>query len=223
VSLLDRFDLVVFDFDGTLCDSVQVKTEAFQLLYLDERGLEFADRVRAYHLANAGLPRYDKIRHVETAMIGSEPSNERVEEMAARFGKIVEEQVIAAPLFDGVLDFLEAMDLPVAVASATPTGELRRIIDAKCIDRFFVAVEGSPRSKGDIVTEYVIRMGCEPVRVLMVGDQPSDLAAATQAGTDFVAIVAPGDEQIWAKPFTVVPDFPAFVDIAAGSRRSGAR
>ena len=75
MSLLDRFDLVVFDFDGTLCDSVQVKTEAFQLLYLDERGLEFADRVRTYHLANAGLPRYDKIRYVETAMIGSEPSN----------------------------------------------------------------------------------------------------------------------------------------------------
>ena len=223
MNLLDRFDLLVFDFDGTLCDSVQVKTEAYRLLYLDERGPKFADRVQAFHLANAGVSRYDKIRYVETEMIGSEPSDDRVERMAARFGRIVEEQVIAAPLFDGVVDFLGSLDLPVAVASATPTDELRRIIDAKGIDRFFVAIEGSPRSKGDIVTEYVIRMGCEPVRVLMVGDQPSDLAAATQAGTDFVAIVAPGDEQIWAKPFTVVPDFPAFVDIAAGSRRSGAR
>ena len=221
MSLLDRFDLVVFDFDGTLCDSVGVKTEAFHLLYLDEGGPEFAGRVRDYHLANAGLPRYDKIRYFETEMIGSEPSDERVEEMAVRFGKIVEEQVIAAPLFDGVLDFLEAMDLPVAVASATPTDELRRIIDAKCIERFFVAVEGSPRSKGDIVTEYVTRLSSDPKRVLMVGDQPSDLAAATQAGTDFIAIVAPGDTHDWARPFPVVPDFPAFVAVADGKRGIG--
>ncbi|MCH8130907.1 MAG: HAD family hydrolase [Acidobacteria bacterium] len=222
MSLLDRFDLIVFDFDGTLCDSLQVKTEAFHLLYLDERGPEFADRVRAYHLANAGVPRYDKIRYVETEMIGSEPSNERVEEMAARFGKIVEEQVIAAPLFDGVLDFLETLDLPVALASATPTEELRRIIDAKGIDRLFVAIDGSPRSKGDIVTEYVTRLASDPVRVLMVGDQPSDLAAATQAGTDFIAIVDPGEPHAWATPFPVVPDFPAFVTVAAGKRGSGA-
>ncbi len=218
MSLLDRFDLIVFDFDGTLCDSLQVKTEAFHLLYLDEQGPEFADRVRAYHLANAGVPRYDKIRYVETEMIGSEPSDERVEEMAARFGKIVEEQVIAAPLFDGVLDFLQTLDLPVAVASATPTEELRRIIDAKGIDRFFVAIEGSPRSKGDIVTEYVTRLASDPVRVLMVGDQPSDLAAATQAGTDFIAIVAPEDAHDWARPFPVVSDFPAFVAFATGKR-----
>ena len=221
MSLLERFDLIVFDFDGTLCDSLQVKTEAFHLLYIDEGGPEFAGRVRAYHLANAGLSRYDKIRYVETEMIGSEPSDERVEEIAVRFGKIVEEQVIAAPLFDGVLDFLEAVDLPVAVASATPTEELRRIIDAKYIDRFFVAVEGSPRSKGDIVTEYVTRLASDPVRVLMVGDQPSDLAAATQAGTDFIAIVAPGDAYDWAKPFPVVSDFPGFVAVADGKREIG--
>lgn len=222
MSLLDRFDLIVFDFDGTLCDSLQVKTEAFHLLYLDEQGPEFADRVRAYHLANAGVPRYDKIRYIETEMIGSEPSEERVGEMAARFGKIVEEQVIAAPLFDGVLDFLETLDLPVALASATPTEELRRIIDAKGIDRFFVAIDGSPRSKGDIVTEYVTRLASDPVRVLMVGDQPPDLAAATQAGTDFIAIVDPGEPHAWATPFPVVSDFLAFVSFAAEKRGSSA-
>ncbi|MCZ6858167.1 MAG: HAD hydrolase-like protein, partial [Gemmatimonadetes bacterium] len=106
-------------------------------------------------------------------------------------------------------------------ASATPTDELRRIIDAKGIDRFFVAIEGSPRSKGDIVAEYVTRLASDPVRVLMVGDQPSDLGAATQAGTDFIAIVAPGDAYDWAKPFPVVSDFPAFVAVADGKREIG--
>ena len=218
MSLLDRFDLVVFDFDGTLCDSVQVKTEAFQLLYLDERGLEFADRVRAYHLANAGLPRYDKIRYVETAMIGSEPSNERVEQMAARFGKIVEEQVIAAPLFDGVLEFLQQAPMPLVVASATPTEELRGIINAKVIDKYFAGAEGSPPNKGEIVGGYVDRFNVSPSRVLMVGDQPSDLSGAQAADTDFIAIVPPGQAHDWARPFPVVPDFAAFVELVATDR-----
>jgi phosphoglycolate phosphatase-like HAD superfamily hydrolase len=73
------------------------------------------------------------------------------------------------------------------------------------------------RSKGDIVTEYVTRLASDPVRVLMVGDQPSDLAAATQAGTDFITIVAPGDAYDWAKPFPVVSDFAAFVAVADGN------
>ena len=215
MSLLDRFDLVVFDFDGTLCDSVQVKTEAFQLLYLDERGLEFADRVRTYHLANAGVPRYDKIRYVETEMIGSEPSNERVEQMAARFGKIVEEQVIAAPLFDGVVEFLQQAPMPLVVASATPTEELRRIIIAKGINEYFAGAEGSPPNKGEIVTGYVDRFNVSPSRVLMVGDQPSDLSGAKAADTDFIGIIPPGHRQDWARPFPVLPDFAAFVDLAA--------
>ena len=151
-------------------------------------------------------------------MIGSKPANDRIEEMATRFGKIVEERVIAAPLFDGVLDFLETLDVPVAVASATPTDELRRIIHAKGIERPFVAIEGSPRSKGDMVTEYATRVASGPVRVLMVGDQPSDLAAAKQAGTDFIAIVAPEDAHDWVRPFPVVSDFPAFVGLATGKR-----
>jgi phosphoglycolate phosphatase-like HAD superfamily hydrolase len=216
MSLNARFDLIVFDFDGTLCDSTDVKTEAFSLLYLDERGPAFAERVRAYHLANAGVSRYDKIRHIESEMLGSEPAASRVDQIAARFGEIVERQVIAAPLFDGVVEFLETATSPLAVASATPTDELRRIVDAKGLAQHFVAVEGSPRSKGEILSAYVTQFATDPCRVLMVGDQPSDRAAAEEAATHFIAIVAPDDAREWAAPYRAVSDFTSFAAIAAG-------
>jgi len=223
MSLTDDFDLIVFDFDGTLCDSTRVKTDAFSILYLDEHGQVFADRVRTYHLANAGVARYDKIYHIETSMLGVEPSPERVEQMAARYGNIVESQVIAAPLFEGVDEFLEKQDVPVAIASATPTDELRRISRAKGIDSYFIAIEGSPRSKGDILADYVDRFATARSRVLMVGDQPSDLAAAAQAGTDFIAIVAEGEPVDWATPFPVVTDFEAFADETARRKTASER
>jgi phosphoglycolate phosphatase-like HAD superfamily hydrolase len=185
----DRFDLIVFDFDGTLCDSAGVKTHAFYLLYLEEQGEEFASRVRDYHLANAGVSRFDKIRHIETEMLGRPADETRVGELADRFGTIVEQQVIAAPLFEGVVPVLEGLAdrLLLTVASATPTEELRRIIDAKGLTRYFAAIEGSPRSKSEILGGYVERFGVAPDRALMVGDQPSDLVAAEHVGAAFLA------------------------------------
>ncbi len=35
-------ELIVFDFDGTLCDSAGVKTDAFYDLYLEDHGPAFA-------------------------------------------------------------------------------------------------------------------------------------------------------------------------------------
>jgi phosphoglycolate phosphatase-like HAD superfamily hydrolase len=215
MSLTDRFDLIVFDFDGTLCDSTLVKTEAFSILYLDEEGPEFAERVRAYHLANAGVPRYEKIHHIETEMLGANAPERRVEQLASRFGAIVEQRVIAAPLFAGVIEFLEGSPLPLAVASATPTVELQRIVSAKGIEKYFIAVEGSPRSKGEILSDFVRRYAGDPDRVLMVGDQPSDLSAAVEADTDFIAIVAPDEPLQWATPYLVVPDFGTFTILTA--------
>lgn len=189
MALADDYDLIVFDFDGTLCDSAEVKTDAFYLLYLDDEGPEFAERVRTYHVANAGVSRFDKIRHIEGEMLGRAADEARVEAVARRFGDIVEAQVMAAPLFDGVVDVLDDLDgaVTLAVASATPTEELRRIVLGKGLDRYFAAVEGSPRTKGDILVDLIERFGVEPRRTLMVGDQPSDRAAADQAGSSFLS------------------------------------
>lgn len=198
--------LVVFDFDGTLCDSADVKTSAFYELYLDERGPDFAAAVQTFHLANAGISRYDKIRHVERHLIGRPPSDERVNEVADRFSKLVEDAVVASPLFDGVLEYLTSnrSDIRNAIASATPTEELRRIASRKKISGFFDAIEGSPRSKSDILAGFAARYELAPAQIVMVGDQPSDAQGARSAGTDAVLIGPPG---AWTEPFARVDTF----------------
>jgi len=202
-----RLDLIVFDFDGTLCDSADVKTEAFYELYLDEYGSGFASTVRDYHLANTGLSRYDKIRHIERRLLGREPDEQRVEELAVRFSELVEQAVVDAPLFDGVYEFLSLRPTGtvVAVASATPTDELLRIVDRKGLSGFFDAVEGSPRSKTEIITGYLTAFNVEPRRAVMVGDQPSDLAGAH--GTGVQALMIASDDTSWTGDAARVDDF----------------
>jgi len=188
-----RFRLIVFDFDGTLCDSADVKTDAFYELYLDEHGSDFAAAVQAYHVANAGVSRYDKIRYVEQEFIGRPPSNERVDEVAERFSKLVEDAVVAAPLLPGVREFLSSVraGIPIAIASATPTAELQRIVDRKGLVGFFDAIEGSPRSKSEILAGFATHYDVAPAHIVMVGDQPSDARGAREAGTGALLITPP--------------------------------
>ncbi|MCL1595566.1 MAG: HAD family hydrolase, partial [Actinomycetia bacterium] len=196
----------VFDFDGTLCDSADVKTDAFYDLYLEEQGPKFADKVLSYHLKNAGVSRYDKIRYVESELIGTPPSEQRVDDVADRFSSLVEDAVVAAPLFDGVIEFLTSLhgDFPVAIASATPTAELRRITDRKGISRFFSEIEGSPRSKDAILAGLASQYGVAPDETVMVGDQPSDARGGQAAGAS-ILLIAPDED--WTVPFDRVDTF----------------
>ncbi len=205
----DWADLVVFDFDGTLCDSADVKTEVFHFLYLDEMGERFADAVRAYHLEHAGVSRFDKIAYIEETMIGRPCDAARLQQVADRFGSIVEDRVVAAPLLPGVRAFLDDHrgDVRMLVASATPTEELRRIVDRKGLRDVFSDIEGSPRSKGEILSGYVVGYGVPAERVVMVGDQHSDLRAAVEAGTPFVGVRPAGLPRLFDEETTVIVDF----------------
>jgi phosphoglycolate phosphatase-like HAD superfamily hydrolase len=200
------YDLIVFDFDGTLCDSADVKTEAFYELYLPDHGDEFATMVLEYHLTHAGISRYEKIRYVERELLTNDPDGRRVDEVAQRFSDLVEEAVVAAPLFDGVSELLEenSGSVPFAIASATPTEELRRITDRKGISQFFTAIEGSPRTKAEILTGFSHEFTLSPARIVMVGDQPSDADGATSAGTDAL-VISPPDP--WTETFQRVDTF----------------
>jgi phosphoglycolate phosphatase-like HAD superfamily hydrolase len=181
-------DLVVFDFDGTLCDSAGVKTDAFARLY-DDHGDEISAAVLEHHLAHQGVSRFDKIRWVEETLLGRTPTDEEVERRADRFSLLVLEGVLAAPLFPGVMEWLEGADVPLALASATPDDELRHIAEQKGVAPHFVHIGGSPTPKGEIVAQAIGVVGAEPARTVMVGDQASDVEAARHAGCAFVGVV----------------------------------
>lgn len=181
--------LIVFDFDGTLADSAGVKTEAFHLLYLDEFGQEVADQVLAHHLAHQGVSRYDKIRHAEEVILGRSCSAERLEEVAARFSRLVEDRVIASAPIPGAEEFLDGHGGgPLTIASATPTTELRRIVAGRRWDSYFVSIDGTPDAKAANIAKHMALTNIPAERTLMVGDQMSDYRAAEATGVAFVGV-----------------------------------
>ena len=53
---------IIFDFDGVILNSVNVKTEAFKELY-KQYGSAVVKKVEKYHLENGGISRFEKFKY----------------------------------------------------------------------------------------------------------------------------------------------------------------
>lgn len=221
-----RFDAIVFDFDGVLAESVDVKTRAFAALY-EQYGADVVRQVVDWHLAHGGVSRYEKFRHFHQAFLGRALAPPEEVELGRRFSALVEESVIASAWVPGAREFLDGWHarLPLFVASGTPEEELVRIVERRGMARFFAGVAGAPRKKGAILQDFLGRSGATPDRMLMVGDAMTDFEGAAEAGVPFLGIAAAG-----ANPFPagvpVLPDLTglaAFLEATAPARSEIAR
>ena len=55
-----RFDALVFDFDGVLVESTDIKTMAFATLY-KHHGQAIVEKVTSYHAKHAGISRFKNL------------------------------------------------------------------------------------------------------------------------------------------------------------------
>jgi beta-phosphoglucomutase-like phosphatase (HAD superfamily) len=150
---------VIFDFDGVILESSDIKTEAFRDLF---RGYpEKLDAIVSYHLDNGGISRFVKFRHIYENMLRLAISPEEEQRLGRRFSELVLEKVLKAPFVPGAMEFIRRYRdrYGLYVASGTPSGELAHIVKARGLDIFFREVHGSPPGKPDIIREHRVRHG----------------------------------------------------------------
>lgn len=183
---------VVFDFDGVILESAEIKTRAFRKLFATER----PDRVSAivdYHVRNMGVSRFVKFRHIFQNILGRPLPNETEAELGRKFSEIVLQEVLEAPFVPGAREFLDENcgKYDLFVASGTPTEELRHIAEKRGIAGRFKRIYGTPATKTDILRAILTDSGWNPGEVVFVGDAETDLNAAHDTGVVFVARIGP--------------------------------
>jgi len=178
---------VVFDFDGVIIESVEIKGRAFTTLFPDRPDLH--DAIRAHHEGHLGISRQEKIRWILESLLGREPDPGTIRELASRFSDLVLEEAVRCPEVPGARSALEALGrlgVPAFVASGTPEGELRDIVARRGLDHLFDRVLGSPATKPAILRWILEERDLAPEAVVMIGDGATDWEAAVAAGVPFV-------------------------------------
>jgi len=185
-----EYDAIVFDFDGVLVESVDVKTQAFGALYA-EYGDRIVEQVKDYHLLHGGVSRFDKFRYYHEVLLGKTLTKEEELRLGNLFSQYVEDAVVDAVYVSGAYELLENnyQSMPLFVASGTPDQELKRIVSRRKMSHYFVSVHGSPDQKGDIIQRILAKYDFAPDRVLMVGDAIADYEGAIAAGVKFIGRV----------------------------------
>jgi len=176
---------IIFDFDGVLVESTDIKTEVFRKLF--SRWPDKVEDVVCHHIKNAGISRYVKFEYIYKNIL-KEPYIEEIGlELGREFSSIVLEEVRKAPFVEGTKYFLEnaSQELSLFIASGTPQKELEDIVKYKGINRFFKCIYGSPTDKTSIINNILREYCLNNSQVVFVGDAESDRIAAENTGVHF--------------------------------------
>ena len=190
---------IVFDCDGVILESTDIKTEAFRALFEKDH----PDRVQEildYHVRHMGISRHVKFRHICAEILGERYTARREAQLAARFASLVLDHVLKCPVVRGAREFLRGGRgrYRFFVASGTPHEELELTLRRRRLLGYFERAWGSPARKPDVIRR-VLRDG--PFRkgeVVFVGDAESDWRAAKETGVRFVRRV--GSPAKWDLP-----------------------
>jgi HAD superfamily hydrolase (TIGR01549 family) len=178
---------IVFDFDGVLSDSVDVKTRAYALLFKEE-GLEVVRRVVDFHLKNGGVSRFEKFRYYYRDILHRPLSEERFQELCTQFSSLVVDEVVASPWMNGAKEFLVRNEkkYTFVIVSGTPENELKEIVRRRDMAHFFGSVRGSPKDKVTLLGEVMDEYRLKPEEILFIGDAETDWRAAQETGVPFL-------------------------------------
>tara|TARA_Y100000590_G_scaffold211779_2_gene239991 strand:- start:12089 stop:12727 length:639 start_codon:yes stop_codon:yes gene_type:complete len=195
---------IIFDYDGTISDSIDIKTQAFAELY-KPYGSEIVDKVVDYHIANGGVSRFEKIKYFHKQFLNKNLRPEKILEISNSFSKLVIKNVIIAPYITGAYEFISTNHgYRMFISTATPQDEIITILTEKKIIKYFDIVLGSPTSKSQHIKIIIKQFKYSSNELVYIGDSLSDQEAAEDNKTYFIAI---DNEEKFDQETLMIKDF----------------
>ena len=182
-----QFDLICFDWDGTLFDSTAIIVRSIQQAVLDVGGTKPTDEAASYVIGMALMP--------ALAHAAPDVPKEKYPLLGERYRHHYLATQHDISLFDGVLPMLAGLKgrhhwLTVA------TGKSRRGLDDVLASRQLHGIFDGSRTADEtagkpdprMLHELMREFGADPERTLMIGDTTHDLQMARNAGVASVGV-----------------------------------
>ena len=182
-----RFDLIVFDWDGTLFDSTALIARCIQSACSD-LGIAVPTDAQASYVIGMGLS--EALQHA-----APELPRERYRELAERYRHHYFERQHEIVFFDGTLPMLQALKARGHLLGVA-TGKSRRGLDEALgtsvlqglFDATRTADETASKPDPRMLVELMQEFDVAPERTVMIGDTTHDLQLAANAGTASIGV-----------------------------------
>jgi phosphoglycolate phosphatase len=209
-----RYDLLVFDWDGTLVDSAAHIVESIQAACRDLE-LPVPSDAQARYIIGLGLA--DAMAHLLPALPPA-----RYPDVAERYRHHYTRGDQRVRLFEGAregIERLHARGFLLGVATGKSRRGLDRALQDSGLRPFFCASrcadEGFPKPHPEMLLHLIEILSVSPERTLMIGDTSHDLEMARGAGVPAVAVAYGAHEAAHLKPLAPVACVASFAELIA--------
>lgn len=182
-----RYELIVFDWDGTLMDSAGAIAHCVQAAAVD-LGLAPPDEQRARHIIGLGL--VEALRHALPDL-----PEARYEELVERYRHHYLARDHELTLFAGAESLVRGLagsGCWLGVATGKSRRGLERALETSGLGELFHATrcadECHSKPHPQMLEELMLEFAVAPAQTLMIGDTTHDLLMAQNAGVDAVAV-----------------------------------
>jgi len=181
------YDLIAFDWDGTLYDSTAIIVRCIQAAVLDVGGQKPTDAAASYVI---GLGLMQALAHA-----APDVPPEKYPLLGQRYRHHYEAHGNDISLFEGVLPMLAALkerQIILTVATGKSRRGLNDVLNDKALNGIFDGSRTADETAGKphplMLHELMAEFSVAPDRVLMVGDTTHDLQMARNAGCHSVGV-----------------------------------
>ena len=183
---------IVFDFDGTLIDSNQLKHDAYYKLFpSDGFHKEIITEVLGEIFEES---RYvilkEIVRRVNSLIVNEYELDNRVQVLATEYNDLVVAGAKHCKEKPGAKEVLESLTkrYNLYLNSTTPETSLKDIVKYRNWEGFFCDIYGFPNDKTSVLFDIIKRESINPDELLVVGDGKSDRDSANNVKCDFFQI-----------------------------------
>ena len=184
--------VIVFDFDGTLIDSNQLKHDAYYKLFpSDGFHKEIITEVLGEIFEESRYVILKKIvRRVNSLIVNEYELDNRVQELATKYNNIVVDGAKHCKEKPGAKEVLESLSkrYNLYLNSTTPETSLRDIVKHRKWENYFCDIFGYPNDKVSVLLEIIRKETIDPDELLVVGDGMSDMDSSKRTGCKFFPI-----------------------------------
>jgi phosphoglycolate phosphatase-like HAD superfamily hydrolase len=183
---LNNYKTLIFDCDGVILNSNQVKTQAFYNAAL-AYGEKAAQSLVDYHVKNGGISRYKKFELFLTEIVPQGLTSPNLQELLALYAKEVRQGLLTCEVAEGLLELRQQTAITKwLIVSGGDQNELRDIFEQRNLARLFDGgIFGSPDSKDQILSRELANGNIQQPAVFL-GDSKFDYIASNGVGLDFI-------------------------------------